>query len=335
MRAQAQLWSGGRSFSLIDAPLPTLSAGEVLVALTAATVCGSDRHTISGRRSAACPSILGHEGAGVVVESRRDGVRAGDAVVLGVTSSCGTCPRCRRGLAAKCLHVRKVGHERFDPADTWVLSGTYATHVVAPAGLPVAFAPHGLPLGAAATAGCAVATVMAMLEAAGQLRGRRVLVMGLGLLGLCAAQAALHAGAHGVHGADPDPAARSCAAGMGVTVSTDVPESCWDIAFELSGSQAGARSCVMALDVGGTAVLAGTVAPVGTIDVDPEWIVRGWRTVTGVHNYQPRHLTQAVEFLDGPGRGLPWDTILGRRYGLADLPRAFAEATGLRAVVEF
>lgn len=69
--------------------------------------------------------------------------------------------------------------------------------------------------------------------------------------------------------------------------------------------------------------------------MDPEWVVRGWRTITGVHNYEPHHLRQAVGFLSEYQDQLPWDAIFGRRYALAELPSAFACApVGLRDVIE-
>lgn len=83
-----------------------------------------------------------------------------------------------------------------------------------------------------------------------------------------------------------------------------------------------------ALDIGGTAVLKGTVAPVAEVPLDPEQLVRGQRTVTGVHNYEPRHLAEAVDFLVGDGMHLPWERMLGRPVDLVDLPSAFASPDG-------
>ena len=60
----AQVWTGGSDFELRAFDRTQLAPGESLIRLTAATVCGSDRHTVSGRRSGACPSVLGHEGVG-------------------------------------------------------------------------------------------------------------------------------------------------------------------------------------------------------------------------------------------------------------------------------
>ncbi len=331
--ADALVWLGGDSFERQSLTVPTLEAGESLIRLTTATVCGSDRHTVAGHRPGACPSVLGHEGVGRVAATQA-GLTVGDRVVFAVTSVCGTCVSCRRGLSAKCAQVAKVGHE--STASGWALSGTYASHIVLTRGVAVAVVPDSVPDAVAATAGCAVATVMAVLDAAGDLAGRRVFVNGLGMLGLTAVAAAKSRGAAEVIAFDPAPdrGRLAEAAGADTLVTADLPVDV-DVAIELSGAEAGVRACLNALGVGGTAVLAGSVSPGPQVSIDPEHIVRGWRTITGVHNYEPHHLTQAVDFLAGDGAGMPWEDILGGPIGLDDLPAEFARPTpGLRTVVD-
>ncbi|WP_166969017.1 zinc-binding dehydrogenase [Brevibacterium atlanticum] len=331
-RPQAQVWTGGSDFEVREFAPPTLGPGESLIRLTAATVCGSDRHTVSGRRPGACPSVLGHEGVGIVEETRGD-VPVGTRVVFSVTSVCGDCRSCRRGLSAKCTSVRKVGHEAVESG--WPLSGTYASHIHLPAGVAIVPVPDTLPDGVAATAGCAVATVMAMCEAAGDLRGRRVFVNGIGMLGLAAVGAALSRGAAEVVAADPHPDRRRLAERAGAaTIEPGEQVSEIDVALELSGAESGVRACLDAVGIGGTTVLAGSVTPGPEVAIDPEQIVRGWRTITGVHNFEPHHLAEAVDYLAADGTGLPWEDILAGPIPLADLPDEFADPSeGLRTVV--
>ncbi len=332
--ATAQLWLGGDRFRSEQVPLPEIHDGEILVEMTAATICGSDRHTVSGRRPGPHPSILGHEGTGVVAVSQRPGFRVGDRVVFSVTDTCGECARCRAGLSAKCLDVRKIGHELFD--GDWRLNGTYATHMVVRPGQAVAVVPDHVGDEVASTAGCAVATVMACLEAAGPLAGRTVLVNGLGMLGVTAVAAARVRGAGRIVAVDPNDRSRLLVDGLADdALAPGQLQGPVDVAIELSGARPGVEATLASLDVGGTAVLGGSVAPAGTVDLDPEWLVRGWRTVTGVHNYEPRHLSDAVHFLGEHGSLLPWDAILGRRYPLGDLEEAFRTGPeGLREVVD-
>ena len=334
MTARAQVWEGGNHFREVEIPLPEPAEGELIVAMRAATICGSDRHTVSGRRGGACPSVLGHEGVGVVVESRRPGIIPGQRVVFSVTSSCGTCPTCRRGLTAKCGDVRKAGHESYD--GPWPLSGTYATHLHVLAGQAVEPVPDHIPDAVASTAGCAVATVMAVLERAGDMRGRTVLVTGAGMLGTIALAAARDRGAARITVSDPDPLSRATVAHLADEVVEPGGTHLVDVALEFSGASPAVAECLSSLDIGGTAVLAGTVAPVPGVQLDPEWMVRGWRTVTGVHNFEPRHLAEAVAFLGSAGDQLPWENILDGPVTLADLPQAFAEPSpAARVVVTF
>ncbi|TDE16000.1 zinc-binding dehydrogenase [Jiangella asiatica] len=307
----AAVWRGGATVRLESVPLPEPAAGELLVAVDLATVCGSDRHTVAGRRGAACPSVLGHEAVGHVVAAG-DGAPAavGDRVVWGVTVSCGRCDRCASGRTAKCRRVRKVGHEPFD--GDWHLSGGYAEHVLLPAGATVVPVPPALPDVLAAPAACATATVMAALEAAGPLAGTRVLICGAGMLGLTAAAAAADRGAAAVVVTDVDPARRALARTFGATAtvpSAQAPRPV-DVAVELSGDTGAAAGALAALDIGGRLVLAGAVTPVAPVPVDPERVVRSWLTITGVHNYEPRHLAEAIGYLDASRSAWPWERLV-------------------------
>ncbi|MEI7057188.1 zinc-binding dehydrogenase [Nocardioides sp. CCNWLW239] len=315
--AQVAVWRGGGEVTLETVALPDPGPGERLVEIDLATVCGSDHHTVSGRRPGACPSVLGHEGVGRVVGT-------GERVVWGVTVSCGTCDRCDRGLSAKCRSVRKLGHETYEPA--WPLSGTYATHVLLPAGTAVVPVPDALADEVAAPAGCATATVMAALERAGTLRDRRMLVVGAGMLGLTAIAAAADAGAAEVVVCDVDPARLELAAAFGATTTVLAGEAfpTVDVAMDFSGAAPAVEAALGALDVGGSLVLVGSVSPGPAIRVDPEAVVRGWRSVSGVHNYEPRHLQQAVDFLAASDR--PWGELVAEPVGLNRLSSVLTSA---------
>jgi threonine 3-dehydrogenase len=316
---RAALWRGGKRVEVVPAPLPTPGAGEVLVRMLLATVCGSDHHTVSGRRTAPCPGVLGHEGVGEVVSCGPGAdVLPGERLVWSVTVSCGNCDRCVSGRTAKCRSLRKVGHEAWD--SDWPLSGTYAEHLLLPRGATLVRVPPRLPDAVAAPAGCATATVMAALERAvdlaGDLDGRRVLVSGAGMLGLTAAAAASDAGAAEVVVVDPDPArlalARRFGADHGLPPGEWVPPVA--VALELSGAARAVTTCLDRLDVGGALVLVGSVAPGPSVVVDPERVVRGWHTLAGVHNYEPRHLRRAVAFLDDSR--WPWADLITDPVGL-------------------
>ncbi len=185
--ARYSLWNGpGNSFAVQTAtPPPELSAGEILVAVDLATICGSDVKTVTGRRPGPSPCVLGHEQVGTVVAVDANAtVRVGQRVVWSVTASCGRCSRCAT-IPQKCAYVRKYGHEPFDAART--LTGGLATHCLLFPGTTVVAVPDTVPDEVAAPASCATATVAAAVAAAGSLQpGMRVLVTGAGMLGITA-----------------------------------------------------------------------------------------------------------------------------------------------------
>lgn len=334
--ATAMVWTGGtdpsEAFVLDRIPID-LAADDALVGIDLATVCGSDRHTVSGRRSSPCPSVLGHEAVGqllVVPPGRRavDGtaLQVGDRVIWSVIDSCpdAGCARCRAGYSAKCHRLRKVGHEPTDLG--WPLSGGYASHQVLPPGVAIVRVPDQVADGPAATAACALATVMACLEAGtGQwpsgLAGQRVLIFGAGMLGLYAAAVAASAGATSIRVIDPAPVRRELATRFGATATGDPDDGVddrVDLVLELSGAPSSVARGLASLDIGGTLVLAGSVTPTEPVPVNPEAVVRGWLTIRGVHNYEPRHLARAVAFL--ADTTWPWQQVIAEPADLARLP---------------
>lgn len=338
-KAQALVWHGGSDFRMQAVPIPALQEGETLVEITTATICGSDRHTVLGRRSAPCPSVLGHEGVGVVRATRNPNLQIGQRVVFSVTAPCMKCDRCERGMTAKCRNLKKTGHEAFD--SDWSLSGTYASHIVLRNHQPVVVVPDSLPDVAASIATCAGATVMACMEQAEALAGKRVLVMGIGMLGLIAVEAAVRGGAAEVMAIDRDETRLEWARELGAVTpdssatDADSEPDLFDVTLEFSGSEFGVTTCIENLDIGGRAVLAGSVATSPTYALNPEWLIRGWCTLTGVHNYEPRHLEQAVEFLTNSQ--IHWDTVVSAPIALQDVPAEVGSVQDmyLRATVTF
>lgn len=325
--ASAAVWDSSGNITLKQVPIPVLLPGETLVELDLATVCGSDRHTALGRRTAPSPSILGHEGIGRVIATAESqfaadqpsSVAVGDRVVFGITIGCGSCDRCVNGRTAKCLFLKKIGHEQFN--DRWALSGTYASHIVLPAGSTTVLVPTELSDEIAAPAACATATIMAVTDAVDTLAGKVVLVCGAGMLGLTAAAVASSQGAAEVIVTDPDEERLAISSQFGATslVGLRAKLPSIDVAFELSGATSAAQRALEALAVGGQLVLAGTVAPAPPITIDPEMVVRRHISIVGVHNYEPHHLRMAVDFLTRTQLIHPWSTLTSQPITLAEL----------------
>lgn len=351
---------------------PVLQPGEALVRVSLCTVCGSDLHTFTGRRKEKTPCVLGHEPVGVVEEVRGelrtvDGepVRVGDRVVWAVAVSCGTCFFCTRGLPQKCTALRKYGHEAITPQCGPV--GGLSTHCHLLQGTAIVKVPAELPDEVAAPAGCATATVAAVLRAAHQGTGDRgqgsekqqtsapfltpdpcplttgvVVVFGLGMLGLTACAWLDALGATAI-ACDVNESRLAQASRFGArhlakpdalaeVVSSLTQGRGADAALELSGSPQAAVAALDVLRVGGTAVWAGAVFPVDSVSIAPETVVRRCLTLTGVHNYAPHDLAHAVRFLAESHTRFPFAELVAKSFPLENVNDAFRFAESERPV---
>ncbi|GEK85380.1 alcohol dehydrogenase catalytic domain-containing protein [Microbacterium aerolatum] len=331
--ATARVWLGaGQAHETVAVPGVALGYNDALVAVELSTICGSDVHTVAGHRSAPAPLVLGHESVGRIIALGEHGVksvdgvelRLGDRVVWSVTVSCGECDRCTAGFTQKCRTLAKYGHERIGPR--WELTGGFASHVHLRAGTAIVRVPEALPSAVLAPASCATATAWAAVSrgAAGRpLEGVRVLVYGAGLVGLSAVAIAADAGAQ-VTVIDPSAQRRAFAERFGGTAAT-APMAPADIVIEASGHAV--ADAIAAADVGGTAVLVGSVFPADRVPFDAEDAVRRLLTIAGVHNYTGRELAAAAGFLTGTGRAYPFAEVVGEVFALAEVDEAIAAAS--------
>lgn len=344
MVATAAVWHGrDAGFRLTELPLPDLAEGDVLVRTRAVTLCGSDLHTLAGRRETELPTVLGHEMVGEVVATggpvhALDGtaLAPGTRVTWTIGVSCGRCARCRRGLPQKCATLRKYGHARF----TGRLDGGLATHCHLLPGTGIAVVPPDLDDALAAPANCATATVVCAVRRLGVRPDDTVLVTGCGMLGLTAI-AYLRAIGATVLACDTEPDRRAHAVTAGAAVAA--PAELLPLvrrstsgegvtaAIDFSGSERAIVATLPLLAVGARLGLVGSVFPTPPIALSPEAVVRRLLTVVGVHNYAAPDLAEAVRFLAStPDRALLSGFVTGR-FPLGRLDEAVAEATRARA----
>ncbi|CAH0139894.1 L-threonine 3-dehydrogenase [Microbacterium sp. Bi98] len=328
--ATAMVWIGeGHPHEVIAVPGVALGEHDVLVAVEMSTICGSDVHTVHGRRSAPVPLVLGHESVGRVIAlgdggaSTVDGVpvRIGDRIVWSVTISCGTCDRCAQGVPQKCRALGKYGHDRIGVHGD--LTGAFGSHVQVRAGTAIVRVPESLPAAVLAPASCATATAWAAVARAARdhdLDGATVRIHGAGLVGLSAAAIAVEHGAT-VEVLDPAPERLALAARFGAGPIDRDP----DVVIEASGHAV--AEALTGVATGGTVVLVGSVFPAEPVPLDAESIVRRLVTVTGVHNYTGSELAEAVAFLAGRGRAYPFVDAVGEVRQLADLDEAITAAS--------
>lgn len=324
-------------------PLPRVDSGEALVRVECCTVCGSDLHTITGKRNEKIPTILGHEICGTIVETGStplqdiDGLplQPGDRLTWSTSVSCGHCDRCRAGLPQKCRTLAKFGHESTE--GPWPLSGGLAEFIHLPTGTQAIRLPADLSANVACPANCATATVVAACRVAGSLSGKRVLIFGAGMLGLTAGAIARAQGASSIVVCDQNPNRLSLADRFGATSSIVWRESIdelrqriqeqsgctgFDVLLELSGSPAAVEASCNLCDIGAKIILVGTVMKSRTVQIDPELLVRRWVSIHGVHNYTPDDLRAALRFLMDHHSQFPFDALISRTFSLPQVNEA-------------
>ncbi len=335
----------GRPLTFEEYDLPIPGPGEVLVRITCTTLCGSDVHTFTGRRSTPVPTILGHEIIGVVecvdpdqTVSDYTGQRleVGDRITWSIAASCGDCFFCDNAVPQKCERLFKYGHEEIVPEHP--LSGGLADFCHLAAGTAIFRVPETLPDRVACPANCATATVAAALRLGGNCTGQTVLIQGAGMLGLTAAAMARSRGAREVIVCDVNADRLTRADDFGATRTLAVPEdeqdlvdevqhlTCErgvDLAVELSGAASAVETGVKLLRIGGRYVLIGSTYPTPPIALDPESVVRRCLTIVGNHNYRPEDLGAAVAFLDAQGGRFPFSDLVHDEFSLADAKAAF------------
>ena len=201
----------------VDSPGP----GEVLVRIAASGLCHTD-HKILARDPA---GVMGHEGAGTVVETGDGvtGIQADDRVVLNWAMPCRRCASCRRGLYNVCKNRPQVDANRRrlrrESIGASFGLGTLADYALVPAAAVVAI-PRSLSLGwaPAATFGCCVMTGWGSVTNVARVpAGASVAVIGAGAVGLCAIRAAAAAGAKTIVAIDVKSAKLELAQKFGAT----------------------------------------------------------------------------------------------------------------------
>jgi alcohol dehydrogenase len=185
-----------------DRPEPELlDAGDAIVRVEATGVCGSDLHIYHGRVQVEAGFTIGHEYVGTVLAAGEAVTRVapGDRVLGCFQTACGHCWFCRRGLFHRCVSSRTFGHG----ATLGSLQGTQAEMALIPnADLVLRKVPEGMSADVALFAGDVMGTGFHAVQDSRMQLGDVVAVLGLGPVGLCAAQVALAAGAARVFAID-------------------------------------------------------------------------------------------------------------------------------------
>jgi S-(hydroxymethyl)glutathione dehydrogenase/alcohol dehydrogenase len=223
----------GKPLEIMEVNLTGPKPGEVMVEIRATGICHTDEFTLSGADPEGMfPAILGHEGAGVVVEVGEGvtSVKKGDHVIPLYTPECRTCPSCLSRKTNLCTAIRATqgqgvmpdGTSRFstldgDPILHYMGCSTFSNHTVLPE-IAVAKVREDAPFDKICYIGCGVTTgIGAVINTAKVEIGAKAVVFGLGGIGLNVIQGLRLAGADMIIGVDLNPAKKDMAERFGMT----------------------------------------------------------------------------------------------------------------------
>ncbi|MBT3398889.1 MAG: S-(hydroxymethyl)glutathione dehydrogenase/class III alcohol dehydrogenase [Rhodospirillaceae bacterium] len=222
----------GKPLSIETVNLDGPRDGEVLVEIKATGICHTDEFTLSGADPEGLfPAILGHEGAGVVVDIGKGvtSVKKGDHVIPLYTPECRECSYCTSGRTNLCQAIRETQGQGLMPDGTsrfsigkdrlfhYMGTSTFSNYTVLPE-IAVAKVREDAPFEKICYIGCGVTTgIGAVINTAKVQPGDNVVVFGLGGIGLNVLQGARMVGANKIVGVDLNPARRAIAEDFGMT----------------------------------------------------------------------------------------------------------------------
>jgi S-(hydroxymethyl)glutathione dehydrogenase / alcohol dehydrogenase len=341
-------------------------SGEVLVRLTACGVCHTDLYTASGADpSGYAPTVLGHEGAGIVERLGRDvtSVAPGDQVVTLFSPQCRECIHCLSDRTNLCLAIRDMQRKGFLPDGTTRLgrgsepirhfmgTSTFAEYTVMPEIALAKVNPEAPPEHACLFA-CGLSTGLgAAMNTAKVEAGATCVVFGAGMVGLGAVAGCRLQGAERIVCVDLSPGRLELATAQGATDTLvggpDVVERILemtggfgaDYTFEATGNVDVMRQAVESARMGwGLCTVAGVAGKGEVLEVVPRFLITG-RRVAGSSFGGVKGRDQVPEYVE---RALAGDidvaAFVSHRITLDEVNRGFElmEAQdGIRSVIEF
>ncbi|MFT5040288.1 MAG: S-(hydroxymethyl)glutathione dehydrogenase/alcohol dehydrogenase [Hyphomicrobiaceae bacterium] len=364
----AVAWEAGQPLAIEEIDLEGPREGEVLVEIHATGVCHTDAFTLSGADPEGLfPAVLGHEGAGVVVETGTGvtSVRAGDHVIPLYTPECRQCEYCLSGKTNLCQAIRETqgrgvmpdGTSRFSsagkPIHHYMGTSTFSRYTVVPE-IALAKIRKDAPFDKVCYIGCGVTTgIGAVINTAAVEAGATVVVFGLGGIGLNVIQGARMVGASQIVGVDTNPSKRALAEEFGMTDFVNPMEveddlvpylvnltgGGADYSFECIGNAITMRQALECCHKGwGESIIVGVAGAGVEISTRPFQLVTGrvWKGTAFGGARGRRDVPKIVDwYMDGKIR---IDPLITHTMGLADINRAFDlmhSGESIRSVVTF
>ncbi|MFF3952586.1 alcohol dehydrogenase catalytic domain-containing protein [Streptomyces sp. NPDC001890] len=352
LQASAAVYREGTTVTVETIEVGDPRAGEVRVRVHASGICGSDRHVLDGEWHVPSPTVMGHEGAGVV-EAVGPGVThlaPGDHVVLVWNQGCELCSHCLSGRPWACRHQRSNDclmpdgttrlHQDGTELFAYIAVGSLSEYAVVPASAAIKV-PEELPFEVGALIGCSVATgVGAVLNNARVAAGSSAVVIGCGGVGLSVVMGLRLAGAEKIIAVDVSEEKVDLARKLGATHTVLAGDDSAQRVIELTGG--GADYCFEA--IGNPRTIAQVPSYLGTagtgvfVGMPPEGVQVGFDVLNLCYSGQtliasnyggcvpardfPRY---AALYLSGQ---LPVDRLITERIKLDEVNAAFERMRG-------
>jgi S-(hydroxymethyl)glutathione dehydrogenase / alcohol dehydrogenase len=363
----AVAWAAGQPLTIEEVDLDGPRAGEVLVEVKATGICHTDYYTLSGADPEGLfPAILGHEGAGVVVDvgAGVSTVRKGDHVIPLYTPECRQCKFCLSRKTNLCQLIRGTqgkglmpdGTSRFSlngkPLLHYMGTSTFSNYIVVPE-IAVAKIREDAPFEMACYIGCGVTTgVGAVVFTAKVEPGANVAVFGLGGIGLNVIQGARMVGADKIIGIDLNPQREAIGRRFGMTHFIDagktpnvvdavvqLTDGGADFSFECIGNTTTMRQALECCHKGwGQSVIIGVAAAGQEIATRPFQLVTG-RVWKGSAFGGARGRTDVPKIVDWYMDGrIEIDELITHRLALEDINTGFdlmKRGESIRSVVVY
>jgi len=364
----AVAFAAGQPLQIETVQLQPPQAGEVLIEIKATGICHTDAFTLSGDDPEGIfPTILGHEGAGVVVEigAGVTSLKVGDRVIPLYTPECRQCEYCLSRKTNLCQAIRTTqgrgvmpdGTSRFSidgqPIYHYMGTSTFANYTVLPE-IAVAKIRDDAPFDKVCYIGCGVTTgIGAVINTAKVEPGSNVIVFGLGGIGLNVIQGARMVGANMIIGVDINPNKRELAEKFGMThfvnplevegdlvpYLVDLTKGGADYSFECVGNVKLMRQALECCHKGwGMSVIVGVAGAGQEISTRPFQLVTG-RVWKGSAFGGARGRTDVPKIVDWYMEGkINIDDLITHTMPLAEINRAFDlmhKGESIRSVVTF
>lgn len=346
-----QPFADSKPLSIEEVTLDPPQANEVLVKIGGAGLCHSDLSVMNGARPRPVPMVLGHEGAGEVVEigSAISDVATGDHVVFQFSPSCGRCRRCQEGRPQVCETGAKAkaagdlmgGGRRLHDADGVALAhhtgvSCFAEYAVVDRGSIVVI-DKDLPLSEAALFGCAVMTgVGAVINTARILPGDSVAIIGLGGVGLNGLLGATLAGAETIIAIDLNDDRLGLARQLGATHTVnasdadhvqqvrDLTNGGVDYAIDLAGAIPAMKTAYAVTRYGGSVVTAGLSPSGAEFSFEQGNLVAEEKSIRGSYMGSCVPVRDIPRFISLYRQGrLPVDRLIGEHVGMEGINAGF------------